>query len=145
MDIDINDKGLWDVVADAMIQLENVPQKIIAYYKSTKKCTPKEANNIYKELIKNKEFNEYLKTYQEIAECSLISENNNTIRLKLNKIYGKALQEGKFDTAVKTLASVAKMLNIQDKQMEFKVTFSFEPRDKINLKMIEETETPREE
>lgn len=131
-------KELWDCVAEALIQLEDVPQAIIKNYKGTKKCSVKEAQDIYKEIVKDPSFQEYLKEYQEVAECGLIDENNNTIRLKLNKIFGKAIREGKYDTAIKTLSSVAKMLNIQEKQMEFNIIFSFEPTEKTNLNLIKE-------
>lgn len=131
-------KELWDVIAEALIQLEDPVQAIIKSFRGTKKCSPGEANDIYKTVIKDDKFQEYLKEYQEVAECGLISENNNTIRLKLNKIYGKAIKEGKFDTAIKTLASVAKMLNIEQEQMEFKIIFSFEPTEKTNLNLIGE-------
>lgn len=131
-------RELWDVIAEALIQLEDVPQAIVKARKGTSKCTVQEASEIQKTVVKNPEFQEYLKEYTEIAEAGLIDENNNTIRLKLNKIFGRAIREGKYDTAIKTLASVAKMLNIQDKQMEFNITFSFEPTDKTNLKLIKE-------
>ena len=131
-------RELWDVIAEALIQLEDVPQAIVKARKGTSKCTVQEASEIQKTVVKNPEFQEYLKEYTEIAEAGLIDENNNTIRLKLNKIFGRAIREGKYDTAIKTLASVAKMLNIQDKQMEFNITFSFEPTEKTNLKLIKE-------
>ena len=131
-------RELWDVIAEALLQLEDVPQAIVKARKGTSKCTVQEASEIQKTVVKNPEFQEYLKEYTEIAEAGLIDENNNTIRLKLNKIFGRAIREGKYDTAIKTLASVAKMLNIQDKQMEFNITFSFEPTEKTNLKLIKE-------
>lgn len=128
----------WDVIAEALLQLEDVPQAIIKYSGGTKKCSQSQAVQIHKEVIQNEEFQNYLKDYTKIQKTSLIDEDNDTIRLKLNKIFGRAIREGKYDTAIKTLASVAKMLNIEDKQMDFTITFKFEPTDKINLNLIRE-------
>lgn len=128
----------WDAIAEALLQLEDVPQAIIKYSGGTKKCSQSQAVQIHKEVVQNEEFQNYLKDYTKIQKTSLIDEDNDTIRLKLNKIFGRAIREGKYDTAIKTLASVAKMLNIEDKQMDFTITFKFEPTDKINLNLIRE-------
>jgi len=128
----------WDAIAEALLQLEDVPQAIIKYSGGTKKCSQSQAVQIHKEVIQNEEFQNYLKDYTKIQKTSLIDEDNDTIRLKLNKIFGRAIREGKYDTAIKTLASVAKMLNIEDKQMDFTITFKFEPTDKVNLNLIRE-------
>ena len=129
-------KELWDTIADALLQLEEPINAIIKYYGKTQKCSQKQASEIYKTVVQNKEFQAYLKDYQNIQTSGLIEENNDTIRLKLNKIYGKAIKEGKFDTAIKTLASVAKLLNIQDKQMEFKVDIGFKLPEKTDMSKI---------
>ncbi|MBP5597567.1 MAG: hypothetical protein J6Y02_19505 [Pseudobutyrivibrio sp.] len=138
-------KELWDTIAEALLQLEEPTNAIIKYYGKTQKCSQKQASEIYKTVVQNKEFQEYLKTYVEIQSESLIDENNDTIRLKLNKIYSRALKEGKYNEATKILSNIGNMLNIQQEQMEFKIDIGWAvPEDtdfsKINFNMLKEAD-----
>ena len=129
---------LYDIVADACLYNENVNQAILKYFKSTKKCTPKEAAEIHKAILKDPKFKERMDDCVKVEKAGLFEDDRETILLKLNRIIRDANAEGKYDTVVKTLDRIAKMLSIEDKQTEFHITWFFKPTQATNLKMIKE-------
>ena len=132
------DSELYYIVAEACLYAENVPQAIMKYYKGSKRCTLQEAQEIHKKILRDPKFKEKLKDYVAIEKAGLFEDDRETILLKLNRIIRDASREGKYDTVVKTLDRIAKMLSIEDKQMDFKLTFAFKPTEAINLEMIKE-------
>lgn len=127
---------LYDAVAEACLYSENVPQAIIKFFGGTKKCSLKEASELHKQILRSPKFKEKMKDYVEVEKAGLFEDDRETILLKLNRIIRDANREGKYDTVVKTLDRIAKMLAIEDKQTEFKITFTFKPTEEINLKLI---------
>lgn len=127
---------LYDAVAEACLYSENVPQTIIKFFGGTKKCSLKEASEFHKQILRDPKFRERMKDYVEVEKAGLFEDDRETILLKLNRIIRDANREGKYDTVVKTLDRIAKMLAIEDKQTEFKITFTFKPTEETNLKLI---------
>lgn len=125
---------VYEAVAEACLYGENIQKAI----QMSGKYTAKESLEIQKEILSDPKFKEKLNSYVEIEKASLFEDDRETILLKLNRIIRQATAKGQYDTVIKTLDRIAKMLSIEDKEMEFKMTFAFKPTEAINLKMIKE-------
>lgn len=123
---------LFDIVTEACLYNKDPVQAI----KTKAKKTLQESRELYKKILQHPEFKERMNAYTELEKLTLFSEDRETLLLKLYKIIQEANFEKRYDIVVKTLDRIAKMLSIEDKQMEFKITFSFEPTEKTNIKMI---------
>ena len=143
-DIDLE---LYETVANACLYNEDITDAIRKYYKSAygKVLKNNEIEELRKSVLKDNNFKAILKDFTEVEIAGLLEDTRETILLKLNRIIKNANREGKYDTVVKTLDRIAKMLAIEDKQMEFKITFAFKPTEAVNLEMIKAEKEKDEE
>lgn len=131
---------LYEVVAEACLYKENVPLAISKYVSKElkKKISGKEVNELYRTILQDEKFKERLKKYQEIEKVTVLDEDQDTIMLMYNRIIRDATRDGKYEVVARVLKEIRQLKAIEDKQMEFKMTFAFKPTEAINLKMIQD-------
>ncbi len=129
---------LYEVVAKACLYREDGPHAVGAYLskEQRKKLSSKEAESIYHQILKDPKFQDIMEDYKKVESISVIDDDMNTIMLQYNKIIKDATRDGKYEVVARVLKEIRQLKAIEDKQMEFKMTFAFKPTEAINLEMI---------
>lgn len=129
---------LYDIVAEACLYREDCIQAIASYMNKElrKKISVKEANEVYRKILASPEFKTRMKQYVKIEKATVIDDDQDTIMLQYNRIIRDATKDGKYEVVARVLKEIRQLKAIEDKQMEFNVTFKFKPTDAINLEML---------
>lgn len=121
-------------VAEAVINRDDI-QKAIS---QAARCTKVRALALQKEILQSPMYKKCFEEYKEILKGTVYEDDKDTIMLQYNNIIKKATQEKKYEVVVRVLDKIRQLQAIGDKEMEFKMTFSFEPTEKTNLNIISE-------
>lgn len=130
---ELTDELLY-AVAEAVINRDNIIKAI----SKTIGCTESKAVQLQKEVLSSPRYKEVFEDYKAMLKSTVYEDDADTIMIQYNNLIRKATQEKKYEVVVRIIDKIRQLQAIGDKEMEFKVTFDFEPTDKVNLNLIKE-------
>lgn len=130
---ELTDELLY-AVAEAVINRDNIIKAI----SKTIGCTESKAVQLQKEVLSSPRYKEVFEDYKSMLKSTVYEDDADTIMIQYNNLIRKATQEKKYEVVVRIIDKIRQLQAIGDKEMEFKVTFDFEPTDKVNLNLIKE-------
>lgn len=138
--LDITDE-LCYAVAEAVINRDEIVKAI----QKTIKCTTSRAIALQAEILKSAKYKEIFEDYKDTLKNTVYEDDQDTIMIQYNNLIRKATQEKKYEVVVRILDKIRQLQAIGDKEMEFKMTFSFKPTENTNLNLINEKNDNKEE
>lgn len=133
-DFDITEE-LCYAVAEAVINRDDIVKAIM----KTTKCTTARAISLQAEVLNSDKYKEIFEDYKNTLKNTVYEDDQDTIMIQYNNLIRKATQEKKYEVVVRILDKIRQLQAIGDKEMDFKMTFCFEPTDKTNLNIIQES------
>ena len=129
---------LYDIVAEACLYRGNPVQDIASYMNRElrRKISIKEATQVYHDILKQPDFKDRMKSYLALEKATVIDDDEDTILLQYNRIIREATKDGKYEVVARVLDKIRQIKAIDDKQIDFNITFTFKPTDVINLEML---------
>ena len=131
-DFDITDE-LCYAVAEAVMNREDIVKAISV----TLRCTNVRAIELQKKVLSSPRYQEIFEEYKNMMKSTVYQDDQDTIMIQYNNLIRKATQEKKYEVVVRILDKIRMLQSIGDKEMEFKMTFAFEPKPETNLKIID--------
>lgn len=133
--IDITEE-LCYAVAEAVLLKEDICKAIC----KVTRCGAARAIQLQKEVLSSPLYKQIFDDYKNIATSTVFQEDENTIMVQYNNLIRKATAEKKYEVVVRILDKIRLMQAIGDKEMEFKMTFGFEPTKTTNINLINKRE-----
>lgn len=133
LSIDITDE-LCYAVAEAVLFRDDIIKAIC----KVAKCQTSKALRLQNEILNSNKYKEIFEDYKQTIKGTVYEDDQDTILVQYNNLIRKATQEKKYEVVVRILDKIRQLQAIGDKEMEFKMTFSFKPTETTNLKLIED-------
>lgn len=125
-------EALCFAVAEAAYNRRDVIEAIM----QSTSCSRTKAFKMQDKITKSDLYKKCFDDYKNMQEATVFSESKKSMMVHYNELIKQATTQRKYEIVLRILDKIKELQGINNDEMDFNITFTFKPTDKVNLNMI---------